>query len=165
MLLSKDFDGACRALCGAVAASGGDLVARVRRLVKPARQALDWKAALPALGLAAACFSLYAHAAESRTRVQPVLAKVKAVADFSSCAKPVWPASSLKAEHTGTVTLSFKVGPNGRVNDSRVKKSSGHVLLDQAAREGIMQCRFKPGMENGKPVSSWMDMQYVWMLN
>ncbi|WP_229426920.1 M56 family metallopeptidase [Massilia atriviolacea] len=149
----------------ALAASGGDLVARVRRLVKPARQALDWKAALPALGLAAACFSLYAHAAESRTRVQPVLAKVKAVADFSSCAKPVWPASSLKAEHTGTVTLSFKVGPNGRVNDSRVKKSSGHVLLDQAAREGIMQCRFKPGMENGKPVSSWMDMQYVWMLN
>ena len=148
----------------AVAASGGDLVARVRRLVKPGPQALDWKAALPALGLAAACISLYAHAAEPRTEVRPVLAKVKPVVDFSSCAKPVWPASSLKAEHTGAVTLSFKVGPNGRVDASRVKKSSGHALLDEAARTGIMQCQFKPGTENGKPVPAWMDMQYVWML-
>lgn len=149
----------------AVAASGGDLVARVRRLVKPGRQALDWKAALPALALAAACLGLHAHATGTLGSGQPVLATIKPVADFSSCAKPVWPASSLKAGHTGAVTLSFKVGPDGRVDASRVRQSSGHVLLDEAAREGIMQCQFTPGTENGKPVSAWMDMQYVWLLN
>jgi bla regulator protein BlaR1 len=146
----------------AVAANGGDLVARVRRLVKPQRQALDWKAALPALGLAAACFSLYAHAAGGRAGT--ALASVKPVADFSSCAKPVWPRSSLAAGHTGTVTLSFRVGTDGRVTASRLRQSSGHVLLDEAARDGIMKCRFSAGTDQGKPVASWMDMQYVWML-
>ncbi|UOD29826.1 M56 family metallopeptidase [Massilia violaceinigra] len=148
----------------AVAAAGGDLVARVRRLVKPGRQALDWKAALPALGLAAACVSLVAHAGAGRASLEPLLASVKPVADFSSCAKPLWPQASLQAEHTGTVTLSFKIGTDGRVAASRVKQSSGHVLLDEAAREGIVKCRFSAGTHKGKPVPSWMDMQYVWSL-
>ncbi|CUI03541.1 M56 family metallopeptidase [Massilia antarctica] len=148
----------------AMAANGGDLVARVRRLVKPGRQALGWKASLPALGLAAACLSLYAHAAAARSSVAPAVARVAPVVDFSSCAKPVWPAASLKAQHTGTVTLAFKVGANGRVAAARVASSSGHVLLDDAARTGIMKCQFKPGSENGKPVPAWMHMEYVWML-
>ncbi|NHZ79284.1 TonB family protein [Massilia sp. CCM 8695] len=148
----------------AVAANGGDLVARVRRLLKPDRQALDWKASLPALGLAAACLSLYAHAADDRASVTPALARVAPVVDFSSCAKPVWPAASFKAQHTGTVTLAFKVGANGRVAGSRIASSSGHALLDEAARTGIMKCRFKPGTENGKPMPAWMNMKYVWML-
>ncbi|ATQ76662.1 peptidase M56 [Massilia violaceinigra] len=148
----------------AIAANGGELVTRVRRLVKPGRQALDWKASLPALGLAAACFSLYAHAANDRAAVTPALAKVAPVVDFASCAKPVWPAASFKAEHTGTVTLAFKVGDTGRVTASRIAASSGHALLDEAARAGIMKCQFKPGTENGKPVAAWMNMKYVWML-
>ncbi|NHZ96999.1 M56 family metallopeptidase [Massilia sp. CCM 8734] len=148
----------------AVAANGGDLVERVRRLVKPGRQALDWKAALPALGLAAACFSLYAHAADERAGATPTLATTRPVVDFSSCPKPVWPASSLKAGHTGTVTLGFKVSESGRVTGSRVKASSGHVPLDEAARAGIMRCQFKPGTHKGKPAAAWMEMQYVWSL-
>ncbi len=47
----------------AVAANGGDLVSRVRRLVRPDPQMLNWKAAIPIFGLAAACLSLYVHAA------------------------------------------------------------------------------------------------------
>ncbi|HEX8613993.1 MAG TPA: M56 family metallopeptidase [Telluria sp.] len=148
----------------AVAATGGDLLSRVRRLLKPAPQTLDWQAALPALGLAAACFSLYAHAAGDRASATPALARIKPVVDFSSCAKPVWPKASLRAEHTGTVTLGFKVGEDGRVAGSRIKTSSGHALLDEAARTGIMKCRFTPGTAHGKPVAAWMEMQYVWML-
>ncbi|MDQ1920597.1 M56 family metallopeptidase [Massilia pseudoviolaceinigra] len=148
----------------AIAAAGGDLVTRVRRLVQPDRQALNWKASLPVLGLVAACVSLYAHAGDERAAVTPALAKVAPVADFSSCAKPVWPAASFKAGHTGTVTLAFKVGEDGRATSSRIDKSSGDALLDEAARAGIMKCRFKPGTENGKPVAAWMNMKYVWML-
>lgn len=41
----------------AQAANGGDLFARIQRLVRPDAQALSWKAALPVLGLTLACLS------------------------------------------------------------------------------------------------------------
>lgn len=159
----------------AMAANGGDLLARVRRLVKPDHKALNWKAAIPLLGLAGACLSLYAHAAHgsvnalpapqsAQESAQPARVRIAPVADFNSCKKPLWPAASLAAGHTGAVTLSFKIDEDGKVTGSRLKKSSGHPLLDEAARTGIALCRFKPGSVDGKPQASWMNMQYVWML-
>ncbi|MBC7684472.1 MAG: energy transducer TonB, partial [Bdellovibrionales bacterium] len=47
---------------------------------------------------------------------------------------------------------------------SAVEKSSGHSDLDEAAREGISKCTFNPGMANGKPVRSAMQMKYIWTL-
>lgn len=41
----------------AQAANGGDLFARIQRLVRPDAQALSWKAALPVLGLTLACLT------------------------------------------------------------------------------------------------------------
>lgn len=145
----------------ALAANGGDLVARIKRLVRPDTEALNWKAALAVLGLAGACLSLYAHAS---TRLAVPLVDHAPRADFSSCAKPKWPAAALAAEHTGAVVLAFKIGTDGRVADSAIKNSSGYPDLDQAARDGITLCHFTPGTRSGKPVTSWMSMKYVWTL-
>ena len=90
--------------------------------------------------------------------------RVAAVADFNTCAKPEWPKSSLRNEETGTVTLSFLIGVDGRVADSKIVKSSGFRDLDKAAVNGIGRCVFKPGTTDGKPEQSWMQMQYVWTL-
>jgi len=90
--------------------------------------------------------------------------RVPAVADFSTCAKPEWPKSSLRNEETGTVTLQFLIGVDGRVMESKVQKSSGFRDLDKAAQTGIGKCRFKPTMVDGKPEQAWMTMQYVWTL-
>ncbi len=90
--------------------------------------------------------------------------RVAAVADFNTCAKPEWPKASLRNEETGTVTLQFLIGTDGRVADSKVLKSSGFRDLDKAALVGISKCRFKPGMVDGKPEQAWMSMQYVWTL-
>jgi len=87
-----------------------------------------------------------------------------AVVDFSTCAKPEWPKSSLRNEETGTVTLSFLIGTDGRVADSKVVKSSGFRDLDKAAVAGISKCRFKPGTVDGVPQQAWQQMQYVWTL-
>jgi bla regulator protein BlaR1 len=142
----------------AQAANGGDLMTRIKRLIRPDTQALNWKAAIPVLGLAAACLTVYANAAPEEKNAK----RTNAVADFSSCKKPIWPQDSHKAGHTGTVTLGFLVGADGKVKDSTVKMSSGHAPLDEAAREGITKCSFKPGTVNGKPVEAWMQMQYIW---
>jgi bla regulator protein BlaR1 len=145
----------------AQAANGGDLMSRIKRLIQPDSQALNWKAALPVLGLAAACIAGCAQLPASEKAPEPL---VSAVVNFASCAKPQYPKESLRNENTGTVTLGFKVDKDGRVEESRVKKSSGFAPLDEAAREGIALCQFHPATQGGTPVASWMQMQYVWTL-
>ncbi|MDL2358210.1 MAG: M56 family metallopeptidase [Pseudomonadota bacterium] len=44
------------------AAHGGNLMNRIKRLVRPQSEPLNWKMALPILGLAAACAAFYANA-------------------------------------------------------------------------------------------------------
>jgi beta-lactamase regulating signal transducer with metallopeptidase domain/predicted nucleic acid-binding Zn-ribbon protein len=43
-------------------AHGGNLMSRIKRLVRPDTEPLNWKMALPILGLAAACAAFYANA-------------------------------------------------------------------------------------------------------
>jgi TonB family protein len=90
--------------------------------------------------------------------------KMLPVANFASCAKPVWPKESLRKEEQGTVQLGFLIGVDGAVRESRVEKSSGYPLLDLAALDAIGRCRFSPGTENGKPVENWTRMRYVWAI-
>jgi protein TonB len=91
-------------------------------------------------------------------------AKTAAVVDLNSCAKPEYPKSSLRNEETGISTISFLIGTDGRVNDSKITKSSGFRDLDKAAQAALGKCRFKPATENGAPVQSWQPVQYVWTL-
>jgi bla regulator protein BlaR1 len=80
------------------------------------------------------------------------------------CAMPVWPPGALDAQKTGTVTLALLIGADGTVRQSKIVASSGHADLDQAARQGISLCHFRPGEVHGKPAAAWMQMQYVWKL-
>ena len=89
---------------------------------------------------------------------------VPAVVDARNCDKPEYPRKSLRNEETGTVTLQFLIGLDGRVVESRIDKSSGFKDLDNAARAGLSLCKFKPGTVDGKPQQSWTKMQYVWKL-
>lgn len=142
----------------AQAANGGDLMSRIKRLLRPDAQALNWKAAIPVLGLAAACI------AQTPLEQAPVAPVIPAVANFNSCAKPVWPKQSLRDRNRGTVTLAFKISADGKAEQSKLLKSSGFPLLDEAALQGITTCRFKPATQADTPIPAWMQMQYVWTL-
>lgn len=146
----------------ALGANGGDLLSRVKRLLRPDTEALNWKATAPLLGIAALCLSVFAHAS---VRHQPTLADRMPFADFNTCAKPMYPAPALAAGHTGTVTLGFEINVDGRVLTSMVNGSSGHPLLDEAAQSAIQKCSFEAAMKNGKPVRSWTQVKYVWQLD
>ena len=159
----------------AQAANGGDLTARIRRLLRPGQQALDWTAALPVLGLALAC-ALGAHvlkpAATSVFAPAPPLvhrdtlrgASSGPIADFSTCAKPQYPHADLNAGHQGTTTLAFLIDAEGRVAESKVERSSGYATMDEASRAAIAECRFKPGTVDGRAAAQWANVQYVWTL-
>ena len=136
-------------------------MSRIKRLLRPAPQSLNWKAAVPLLALAGACLGIYGQAVAADSA--PVLER-RPVIDFGACGKPVYPAASLQAKEEGTVTMSFDVDAAGKVTGSSVVKSSGHPALDEAARSGIAKCTFKPALAGGKPVSASVKAQYVWRL-
>ena len=147
----------------AQAANGGHLMKRITRLVRPEHHAPSWKAAVPVIGLAMLSAAVFANAQPAQATVQKV--DQHAIAEFSSCAKPTYPAADLGAKHEGTVDLSFLVGADGKVKENKVEKSSGHAGLDEAARSALVKCSFKPALAGGKPVQAWTKVSYVWQLN
>jgi protein TonB len=92
-------------------------------------------------------------------------ARTPAIADFNSCAKPEYPRSSQRNEETGKSVISFMIGVDGSVKASKITQSSGFRDLDKAALVALGKCRFKPAIENGQPVESWLPVEYVWQLD
>jgi bla regulator protein BlaR1 len=148
----------------ALAANGGELMSRIKRLVRPAPQSLSWKAALPVFGLAAALITGCAQMPVTPSSAARAPGGTQAVVQFASCAKPAYPSEALANRQTGTVKLGFLVGQDGKVSDARVDHSSGNVALDEAARIAIAKCTFTPATENGIALQSWAPVQYVWAL-
>ena len=92
-------------------------------------------------------------------------ARTAAVVDARNCAKPEYPAASVRAQETGLVVLQFLIGHDGMVLDSKVERSSGFRRLDDAAKRGLSLCKFKAGTEEGKAVQSWARIEYLWKLD
>ncbi|CAN7614406.1 energy transducer TonB [Massilia sp. LjRoot122] len=86
------------------------------------------------------------------------------LANADGCATPAYPVSAARNGDTGTVTLALLVGADGRVQDARVQKSSGHRELDRAALSALSLCQFKPAMNNGVAEAGWGQIAYVWTL-
>jgi protein TonB len=63
---------------------------------------------------------------------------------------PVYPPLAQSAGVQGVVILEVIIGPDGKVQDSRVLRSI--PLLDQAAVESVQQWEFTPTLLNGSPV-------------
>jgi protein TonB len=92
---------------------------------------------------------------------------IAAVVDMTTCETPQYPKTSLRNEETGTSTLQFLIGVDGRVveGSAKVTKSSGFRDLDKAAINALSKCKFKPGMTDGHPEQSLAPVQYVWKLD
>ena len=118
-----------------------------------------------------------ANAITQETKIKPVepppvappkkeAVRVPPVIDAAhSCQKPDYPAMSRRLEETGTVVLDFLIDVDGKVIDSKVTQSSGSARLDEAARQALALCNFKPGSVDGKPERSWAQLRYDWILN
>ena len=90
--------------------------------------------------------------------------KTAAVVDARACEKPIYPPASLRANETGVVLLTFLIDVDGTVLEGRVERSSGHRRLDEAARNGLSLCRFRPATVDGKPERTWSRIEYEWKI-
>jgi len=135
-------------------------MSRIKRSVRPDTQARNWKAAIPALGLAAGLLAGCAGAPPAASNASGA-AQARA-GTGATCKKPEFPAYDLAEGHAGRVTMAFLVTPEGTVVDSKIEKSSGYAGLDKAAVTAIAKCKFKPVTEGGKPVQAWIPVMWVW---
>ena len=68
-----------------------------------------------------------------------------------------YPPEAAAAGHEGTVRLAFTITDKGTVADPKVDVSSGYPELDAAALACVKDWRYRPAMQNGKPISvPWM---------
>jgi protein TonB len=57
----------------------------------------------------------------------------------------------------GVVQLRVQVGSDGRARAVQVQASSGFRLFDEAAMRQARSCRYRPALQDGAPVDSWVE--------
>lgn len=67
--------------------------------------------------------------------------------------KPTYPRLAEQARITGKVWVEVLVDKEGNVREAKVIRSSGTPSLDEAAVQAAKQCKYKPGIQNGRPVA------------
>lgn len=86
------------------------------------------------------------------------------IAPGAQCKTPEYPKASRRQNEEGVVSLRFLVDSDGHVLTAEVEKSSGYSRLDDAARNALALCQFRPGERDGQPVRSWARINYSWKL-
>ncbi len=73
---------------------------------------------------------------------------------------PEYPRLAQTAGMEAVVWVKALVDKNGNVRDAMVLKSSGSKAgFDEAAVKAAYECRFKPAIQNGRPVAVWVSYQ------
>lgn len=76
-----------------------------------------------------------------------------------------YPADSVKMEEQGRVLLKYLVKQDGNVGECIVTQSSGIKRLDDAACAMVTKrWKFKPALQNGKPVAAYRTAEVVFQL-
>jgi protein TonB len=79
-------------------------------------------------------------------------------AGYLSRTKPVYPLEARRLRQEGLVILSLTVMVDGSGAEIRLKQSSGHHLLDEAALEAVKHWRFAPARVGSTAVSARVEV-------
>lgn len=77
---------------------------------------------------------------------------------------PEYPEPLKAAEREGEVLLAVTISDQGKVVDMTVKRSDD-VLFTKAAKAALKKCEFTPGMRNGMPVTTIIDIPIKFVLD
>ena len=67
---------------------------------------------------------------------------------------PTYPVAARMANIEGSVQVRATVDSRGRVDGTRLSRSSGHPDLDAAALNAVRHWRFKPATRQGRPIAA-----------
>lgn len=100
-------------------------------------------------------------AAKKTVRVPP---KIDLKGSPRACKEPEYPAASERLGEAGTSAISLLIGPDGKVQQSKIDATSGHKRLDEAAVKAFSRCKFFVGTTDGTPEASWFSIKYKWVV-
>ena len=72
--------------------------------------------------------------------------------------KPSYPRIARRRGYEGVVVLKVEILDNGRVGELRVKRSSGHHILDRSALKTVKQWKFIPAKRGEDPIRIWVEI-------
>lgn len=75
-----------------------------------------------------------------------------------------YPRKAVRRGWEGCVVLVYEVLPDGSVGRMDFVQSSGHALLDEAAREAIKKWKFHPALKNGQPIKDIVETPVTFKL-
>jgi protein TonB len=81
---------------------------------------------------------------------------IEASLAYVAAPAPRYPGVAIRGRLSGTVTLRVLVDEEGKPLDVVIESSSGHDVLDRAARDQVLaKWRFQPAQSNGQKVRAW----------
>jgi protein TonB len=90
---------------------------------------------------------------------------VEIPAEMISEAVPEYPKPAKMAGMEGEVWVKVLVDKNGEVKKAMIYKSSGSKAgFDEAALAAAYKCKFKPAVQNGRPVPVWVAWRFAFSL-
>ncbi len=88
----------------------------------------------------------------------PPIIEAKEGANYLKNPRPAYPHLAQREGWQGVVLLRVQVQPDGRVGSISLARSSGHTLLDDAARSAVEDWAFVPATRGGVPTSGWVSV-------
>lgn len=86
-------------------------------------------------------------------------------ASYENVSLPGYPAIARKQGLRGETLLRVLVGASGAAERIEVSRSSGHRILDRTAIASVRTWRFKPALENGVAIASWVEVPVSFRLD
>ena len=77
---------------------------------------------------------------------------------------PVYPEIARVRGFEGIVLVSAEILPTGRVEQAKIRKSSGYSILDQSALHAVKAWRFEPAKKSGRPFTMWVEVPIKFVL-
>jgi len=84
---------------------------------------------------------------------------------FASNLPPIYPNLARRRGIQGTVVIIAGISPSGLVSSTKIKTSSGSGTLDNAAVKAIRGWRFTPATNNGRPITSEVEIPLTFKLS
>jgi TonB family protein len=72
--------------------------------------------------------------------------------------KPPYPEGARARGEQGSVSLLVRVRADGSVGEVKVRQSSGHAALDEAAVTGARAWTFVPARRGPNPIEAWVEV-------
>jgi outer membrane biosynthesis protein TonB len=80
---------------------------------------------------------------------------------FVTAVRPALDARTKREAHDAYAIVAARIDIDGRPHDLRFLRTTGHASLDKAIRIAVNRSRYRPHVENGKPVEFWAIIPYV----